>query len=741
MKKFKKLLISIISVALAFCLTVSVGFACGDGEGGDDEGHVHYEGTHIFTATDMDIDFIKNGKTNYTLVLPKSAKENETIAKREFNKFYTEATGSTIPATVDTGLTHNANQKYISIGDTELLRSVSDQVVRDYSQLGDDGYRIVTIDNNVYITGADTDTLPHSPYGNIYGVYGFLKLMFNYEYVFVDAWTIDTGVKNLKMKNFNVTDIPDIPYRCPDVGYAGAHKSVTVFDENLKMCGIRYATPDGYYKEYGGAPKYVLNSDGTYTLGTTGRWAGKPLPSTSTVSIHSDMDVIDPGVYKKDHPGWFSAGGDICFTASSAGGSAAYIAQEWEALCQEIAWRVFEGYIACRPDNHFKNAAITRKLRYLGVTIEDGINACPCAGCKAAAQTYGEHAGAIILVMNRVCDILYNDILAEEKRKCEEDPNYTFYYEPEGVNVRYEDYWDEDVLVTFFAYSFCSNPPVVKDESGNWVGTTPEMYLHEKLIPWVAIQNGLTQDFYAETSSKQQFKDRIAGWAELSQNGYLYYGYSSGWQNAMLPFGYIGSYTPEYLEYHAAMGSIEHLESSVWSNTLNYTVPQFMTLQYFLIKKLAWDCHRDYEELVDLYFTVMFGEAADTMYQMFIKEREYAYYAWTISGFSTAAQIRPAHWSYPVCLEWAELAEKALTEIAHYEQTNPELYESYKNHINTEWLTPAYMILYMFKSNLNSVELNAMKQKFIQVVDDLNLEGGNVAQGSSANYASFIATL
>ncbi len=741
MKKFKKLLISIMSLALAFCITLSVGFACGDSEGGEDEGGVNFEGTHIYTATDMDVDFVKNGKTNYTLVLPAAAKENETIAKREFNKFYTEATGGTIPATVDTGLTHNANQKYISIGDTALLRSVSDQVAREYSQLGDDGHRIVTIDNNVYITGADTDMLPHSPYGNIYGVYTFLKIMFNYEYIFVDTWQIDKNVKNLKMKDFNVTDIPDIPYRCPDVGYAGHHKSVNSPSEDLRMCGIRYATPDGYYKEYGGPPKYVLGSDGKYPIGTTGHWAGKYLPSTSTVSIHNDMDIIDPAIYKSEHPSWFSTGGDICFTAGNGLNSASKIATEWEALCQEIAWRCFEGFIACRPVHHWSNNAVTRKLRYISVTIEDGINGCACANCKAANQKYGAAAGAIVLVMNRVCDILFDDILATEKAKCEADPNYSFYYEPEDVNVRYEDYWDEDIRLTFFAYSFCSNAPVVKDESGNWVGSTPEMYLHEKLIPWVAIQNGLTQDFHSGHAGKEQFKDRIAGWSELSQNGYLYYGYSSGWQNAMLPFGYIGSYTPEYLEYHAAMGSIEHLESCVWSGNSNVTVPQFMTLQYYLIKKLAWDCHRDYDELIDLFFTNMYGEAADTMYQMFIKEREYAYYAWTNSGFSTAAQIRPAHWSYPVCLDWAALAEKALTEIAHYEQTDPVLYERYKNHINTEWLTPAYMILYMYKNNMNSVEQNAMKQKFISVVDDLGLHNGNVAQGNSATYASFIATL
>lgn len=740
MKKFKKLLISIISIVLAFSISLSVGFACGDGDGGEDDGLVTFEGTHIYNATDMDVDFLKNGKTNYTLVLPAGASDNVTIAKREFITFFKEATGSNIAATIDTGLTHSATQKYISIGPTELLASVSDQISREYSRLGDDGFRIVTIDNNVYITGAESDILKYGSYGNIYGVYKFLNFMFNYEYVFVDAWQIDKNVKNLKMKDFDVTDIPDIPFRCPQVGYASAHKSVTVTGENRLLSGIRYAAPDGYYKEYGGPPKYVKNSDGTYPVGTTGHWAGKTLPSTSTVSIHNDMDIIDPNVYKADHPSWFSAGGDICFTCGKAG-TEAQIAAEFEALCQEVAWRCFEGFIACRPENHWKNTAVTRKLRYISVTIEDGIQGCPCAKCKEYAQIYGENASATIIFINRVCEILYGDILAQEKAKCEADPNYSFYYEPEGVSVRYEDYFDEDILITFFAYSFLSNAPAVQDESGNWVGTAPEMYLHEKAIPWVAIQNGLSQDFYSGAKAKEQFKDRIAGWAELSQNGYLYYGYSSGWQNAMLPYSYMGSYTNDYFMYHAKMGSKQHLESSVWSNVKNYTVPQFMTLQFYMIHKLSWDSSRDYQELLDIYFNTMFGDAADTMYQMYVKEREYLYYAWTQEGFSTAAQIRPAQWSYFVALEWAELAEKALTEIAHYEATDPELYESYRNHINTEWLTPAYIILYMFKSNLNQIESNAMKQKFIQVVSDLELGGGNVAQGTSANYNSFIATL
>ena len=47
--------------------------------------------------------------------------------------------------------------------------------------------------------------------GVLYGVYDFLKVNFGYEQYYKDCFDIDTGVTDLPLKNYNITDIPDSP--------------------------------------------------------------------------------------------------------------------------------------------------------------------------------------------------------------------------------------------------------------------------------------------------------------------------------------------------------------------------------------------------------------------------------------------------------------------------------------------------------------------------------------------------
>ena len=97
-------------------------------------------GTHDYTAPMIEDKWlVKDGATLYTLVVPATTVEADKTAfnnsKREFLKFFEQATGIVLDVKIDTSLpvqTHSADQHYISLGKTTLLTSLGDTV--DYSK-------------------------------------------------------------------------------------------------------------------------------------------------------------------------------------------------------------------------------------------------------------------------------------------------------------------------------------------------------------------------------------------------------------------------------------------------------------------------------------------------------------------------------------------------------------------------------------------------------------------------------
>ena len=76
------------------------------------------DGVHVLTAPEIDPYLVKNGNTEYKLVLPETQGKYITAAESEFRTFFQEATGINIKTVTESGegLTHNASDKYISIG-------------------------------------------------------------------------------------------------------------------------------------------------------------------------------------------------------------------------------------------------------------------------------------------------------------------------------------------------------------------------------------------------------------------------------------------------------------------------------------------------------------------------------------------------------------------------------------------------------------------------------------------------
>ena len=83
----------------------------------------YFQGVHQFTYTETSKPFIKNGVTQYKVVLPDDLNNDIALARDELVHFFKIATDIELEVISDRGLTFDKNDKYISIGKTSLLKS------------------------------------------------------------------------------------------------------------------------------------------------------------------------------------------------------------------------------------------------------------------------------------------------------------------------------------------------------------------------------------------------------------------------------------------------------------------------------------------------------------------------------------------------------------------------------------------------------------------------------------------
>ena len=205
----KKLFKTLIVCLLVLSMSMSA-LACGEQEEVETVEAVkkyHYEGTHIRTQTETGKYLVKDGVTDYKLVVTNSTNKYITGAKEDFIILFEQATGITIETVVDTAVPDfTEDAKYISLGDTKLVEQ-ADISPDEYSleKLGEEGVRIITVGNSIFLLGAQV-------YGVAYTIYTLFELMFNFEFYNRDCMYIDENVYNVPLMNYDVTELPDVVF-------------------------------------------------------------------------------------------------------------------------------------------------------------------------------------------------------------------------------------------------------------------------------------------------------------------------------------------------------------------------------------------------------------------------------------------------------------------------------------------------------------------------------------------------
>ncbi len=646
MRKAKKK--AIISLLMSLLVSTSIVFSGCNGCNGCSDGGGDTPSTEDTSAMEKtNIDMLKDGRTDYKLVVPENMLSNEAIASEEFVYFFKQATDIDIPVIKDTGLTHDANAKYFSLGNTTLLQSTD--ITLNSLELNYDGGKIITKDSTVYLAGA-TD------YGTLMMVYTFMETTFNYDTYAQDCMVIDKGITDMKLYKYDVTDVPS--FRIRYTSHAVVQQGSTYGNRMRRQYDKSYMPIyQNVHNDQSGSevshntdqflpPKKEIKDEETGEVEAVyyenGEWGN-----------HADY-------YDQYNTYWFSnAGNQLCYTAR--GNQDAY-----NAMVEICAAKVEYSLKRYPRDNFPMYVAAT-------LTQEDNSQYCTCEACEAKMKEHaGSRAGAMI--------ILLNDVMEKVSAWMELPEN--------------ADYKREDFKLIMYAYGWSIDPPAVKDENGEWQPCSEEVVFREDTGIYYANQYFDYQQAVSSQTNDRQ-RDILDGWAMLTDNIFVWL-YNANFSSLFYFYDsfdffyygggleYIANYTNNYM----------YIESTYGGGTYS----AFNNLRLYLDYKMMWNAEADAVALTDKFFDAMYKGASGTMRELFNDYRQrYAY----IAQENAFYKENPAwnklavseFWPMALLEQWVAKIDEALCEIEYLKDLDEKLYVATYGHIEAEVLFPLYAMI------------------------------------------------
>lgn len=652
----------ILSAFLASLLFVSLCFTmvgCGDngssnGEDNSLKRYTYEDGVHDFTAPELDGKYIvQNGSTDYVVVVPANADSRVELAADEFKVLFKRATNIEITTIRDDSgdpVLTDENAKRISIGETSLITSMSKQEQKafgyDQSVLEFDGVRIITKNNTVYLLGGTI-------YGTLYAVYDFMQICFNYEFYYRNCIEIDTNVQNLKLRQFNVTDIPDIATRLRGNNIT-LHKEGWEFELNsgvVDATDIERAMSRYRYIDTTEIYLPIYEEVGSYTL---------------NYGFHNAYYYVHPTSAEGWRDTWLSDAApannpmyqELCYTAH---GSEEDLAALIEACANKIIYSL--------TLDQWKDRT------YVGFTIMDGGFQCTCKACEdAKKQDGGSYAGAIIRCANRIME----KVKAWMKDNGQADRTLNMY---------------------FLAYGTTEKAPVVYDQDKKkYVPANASVICRDDVYAYLCTHNDARSIYWAEGENKDDI-DELVKWNAVTKHIFNWF-YQQRYVNYSAYFDTFSMLNNDMYAYAVLNGASQVVNQGDYRGE---TVTGYGILNEYVFSKLMWDCTLQVEDLCKKFFKAMYKDASDTMYEIFEGERRHSM---TVSQDITVGEYnysRPRNAAlYPYkshLLPLIEKYEKALSEIEILKQTSPSEYELVRQRINTEYVAPLYLALSFYGSN------------------------------------------
>lgn len=641
-------------------------------------------GTHVMTAEDTDEYFVQNGVSKYEIVVPATQFDETTkdskleIACNELQYFVQKATDVKLRIISDDNTLENG--KYLSLGRTTLFEQTDIDV--SFDLLGTDGVRIVSEDNVTYFAG-------NTSMGVIFAVYDFLEIMFDYDCFYQDCYQINTGLKDVRMKDFDVMDIPDFPLRAYNYGF---QKIVTSGTYDRQMYGYRmrtYYSPEDLY-----LPIYK-EADGT--------------KNSPNKYAHNSFYYIPPEQYYDEHPQWFANDKtQLCYTG---GGKE----ENFLAMTRLCADKIINSLKIYRPDKY-------PLYKTVSITTEDTQTSCKCEACLALAKQYGTITAANIIFNNKVNEYVREWMNAPENAE----------------------YYRDGFIINFFAYNSYLNPPTKYNEkTGKYEALSKEVELAEGTGVWFAPFAPIDYQLSLWSEMNSTGKAQLDGWMALTDNIDLWF-YATNYTQYAPFYDRFPFYEEAMYQYLAESKKINMYWSQTQFKAYN-SATGFCYLQSYLEMKSVWNVNVDHAELTKKFFNAMYSDASDTMYDLFMGLRMHMQYTnkkYNLyrGGSGYVNYINKNYWPLTTLKQFTSLIDQSLGKIEKYKDVDQKYYDSLWRHIESEWFEFGFLLLEMYKDDLAKADRTALVNRFIDDVKTLQF-GSSVLSESNTTYDKYIQDL
>lgn len=640
----KRLIQKVLCVFCSFVIFCSAVGCTDNGENRNENINLDYMGESV-VFEEKDVYLLEKSKSDYVIVIEENADDNEVFASRELQTFFGEATGVDLPIISDSEVTYNATSKFISIGDTTISEQAG--VAADERDLKKQGYKLQTVGNSVFLRGA-TST------GSLYAVYDFLYYEFGFEYYFTDVYSLDTNVANLKLKIYDITEIPDI-------------------DEMTTPCSGMISSDKVNMR------RFRVTEQSNWLIPVYGNY----------ISVHNVFFMLDPAKYLEEHAAWYSddigvstedgrVKGQLCFSAHG-------IESEQEAMFNEFV-KVVKAGLAASDGTVFS------------ISQNDYNTFCDCDSCLQAKKTYGANSALVILLCNRLSDYFSEWFETEEGAPYKRDIKFVFLayqqileapatlkpngkYEANDTSLICRDnvgvYLAADSFNYTYGFEQSTNAGIIESMkawqalTNNFIYWTYDINFNHYLIPYDSFFS--KQDFYRFMAESGAIIINDQGQVD-NLNG------STAWGN-------VKSYLSTKLR---------------WNVDADVSV---LTKRYFKT------CYKDAAD--DMYSVYLQYKAH---YQEM--KRKLAAGEYSVSDEGTLGNIfadirQREFWPKKILESWYGTFKKAIA-VADAKRVTEPAYERVYQMIAAELVSPLYMLLSLYADFYETVQLETMKIEFKQ---------------------------
>lgn len=449
-----------------------------------------------YNITETDYFIMKDGVTNYKIVIPENAGDTVKFAAKELNYFFYDATGKELEVITDKDISFTQDATYLSVGKTKLLQEAGVDVSEE--ELGSQGLRIATKGKTVFMASAGEADKQYGEEGTLYAVYEFLHQTLGYDMFYNDCYSLKKNVTEILLMNYDIKDVPDIEYRSANYAY--------VWESEETMRRMRSINRGNLFipvNGYGG---------------------------------HNELQYVNPDVYLEDHPLWYDNAVDpqrLCYTAH---GDEKELNAMLEA-CLETAKTALK-------DERYLNMDI------LVFALEDTQAMCVCEACKASKVKYGADSGAAIVFLKKLKVLVDNWFATEDGKPYAREGGIKFcFYAYHGYNTAPAVYDEEaDTYVASSPDVICGDDivvaiaPVFADYTRSLYDDANKQYL-QQIRAWSEISN--KKYFYYYSTNYKYFLTPYNTFNSMQENyqlvrelgGFLIYNlgqqfqknYATGW--------------------------------------------------------------------------------------------------------------------------------------------------------------------------------------------------------------------